>query len=138
LFNKNCGVDLSTGQVILYVLIALVLLSYVRKFLNNRKITQHNADDLNKLIKNPGKVLLLDVRTEPERKSGFIKGSVHIPLNQLRSKQQELEKYKNKEIVCYCRSGNRSVNAAVFLQKHGFNASNLKGGIVAWNYQNNK
>ena len=129
---------MSAGQIILYVILALVLLSYVRKFLNNRKINHYNAGEINKRIKSQNNILLLDVRTEPERKGGHIKGSVHIPLNQLRKRQQELDKYKNKEIVCYCRSGNRSLNAAVFLQKHGFNASNLKGGMNSWNYQNNK
>ncbi len=129
---------MSTGQIILYLLIGFVLISYIRKFLNNRKIEHHNPLDISKRMRNQNNMLLLDVRTEPERKREHIKGSVHIPLNQLRKRAQELEKYKNKEIVCYCRSGNRSLNAAVFLQKHGFNASNLKGGIAAWNYQNQK
>ncbi len=128
---------MSAGQIILYVVIAFVMLSYVRKFINNKKIRHYDSDEISKRLKT-NNVLLLDVRTEPERKKGHIKGSVHIPLNQLRSRQEELTKFKNKEIVCYCRSGNRSLNAAVFLQKHGFNASNLKGGMVAWNFQNHK
>jgi rhodanese-related sulfurtransferase len=128
---------MSAGQIILYVVIAFIMLSYVRKFINNKKIRHYDSDEISKRLKT-NNVLLLDVRTEPERKKGHIKGSVHIPLNQLRSRQEELTKFKNKEIVCYCRSGNRSLNAAVFLQKHGFNASNLKGGMVAWNYQNHK
>ena len=129
---------MSTGQIILYALIALILLSYVRKILNSRKVVHLDAEEVKKKLKNSGEILLLDVRTEPERKSGHIKGSVHIPLNQLRRRKQELDKYKNKEIVCYCRSGNRSLNAAAFLQKYGFNASNMKGGINAWNYLNSK
>ncbi len=129
---------MSTGQIILYVFIGFILFTYIRKFLNNKKIEHHDPAEISKKMKNHGNMLLLDVRTDPERSNGHIKGSVHIPLNQLRKRQQELEKYKNKEIVCYCRSGNRSLNAAVFLQKNGFNASNLKGGISAWNYQNQK
>ena len=50
----------------------------------------------------------------------------------------ELEKYKNKEIICYCRSGNRSLNSASLLKKHGFNSANMKGGIVTWNFSNKK
>lgn len=126
---------MTAGQVILYVIIALILFNYLRKFLNNRKIEHRNPDELSKRLKNQNNILLLDVRTEPERKKGHISGSVHIPLNQLRRRQTELEKHKNKEIVCYCKTGSRSLNAAVFLQKNGFNASNLKGGMVAWNYQ---
>lgn len=126
---------MNTGQIILYAFIALILFNYLRKYLNNRKIEHHNAAEISKRMKSSNNLLLLDVRTDPERKKGHIKGSVHIPLNQLRRRKQELEKFRNKEIVCYCRTGNRSLNAAVFLQKNGFNASNLKGGIVTWNYQ---
>ncbi len=129
---------MSTGQIILYALIALILFNYLRKYLNSRKIEHHDAAEISKRLKSSNNLLLLDVRTDPERKKGHIKGSVHIPLNQLRRRQQELEKFKNKEIVCYCRTGNRSLNAAVYLQKHGFNASNLKGGIVTWNYQSHR
>ena len=46
--------------------------------------------------------------------------------------QEILEKYKNKKIVCYCRSGNRSIYAALLLQNQGFNVVNLKGGLNAW------
>jgi rhodanese-related sulfurtransferase len=126
---------LSTGQIILYVFIALILFNYLRRFINNRRIAHHDAAEISKRLKNQNNMLLLDVRTDPERKKGHIKGSLHIPLNQLRRRKQELERFKNKEIVCYCRTGNRSLNAAVFLQKNGYNASNLKGGIVSWNYQ---
>ncbi len=129
---------MNTGQIILYLLIGFVIFSYLRKYLNNRKIEHHDPAELSKRMKNQNNMLLLDVRTAPERNRGHIKGSVHIPLNQLRKRQQELEKYKNKEIVCYCASGSRSVNAVVFLQKQGFNATNLKGGLSAWNYQNQK
>ncbi|HSD62636.1 MAG TPA: rhodanese-like domain-containing protein [Ignavibacteriaceae bacterium] len=128
---------MSIGQIILYVIAALVLISYVRKFVNNKKIRHYDPEEIIKRMK-MNNVILLDVRTIPERKKNHIQSSIHIPLNQLRSRQEELSKYKNKEIVCYCRSGNRSLNAAAFLQKQGFNAANLKGGITAWNYRSQR
>ena len=94
---------------------------------------QRNAEETNGKLKNRS-ILLLDVRTDAERKARNIKGSIHIPLNQLRRRAEELRKYKDKEIVCYCRSGNRSLNAALILQRQGFNAANLSGGINHWNY----
>ena len=78
-------------------------------------------------------LVLLDVRTDGERKRGSIKGSFHIPLATLHSSQNELKKFKGAEIICYCRTGNRSLNAAAKLNKLGFNAANLRGGIVRWN-----
>lgn len=128
---------MSVGQIILYTIIALAIFSYLRKFINYKRIRQHNAAEIIKRLK-LNNVLLLDVRTEPERKKGCIKGSVHIPLHQLKRRQDELNKFKNKEIVCYCRSGNRSLNAAVFLKKQGFTVSNLRGGIVSWNNLNQR
>lgn len=83
-------------------------------------------------------VLILDVRTEMERRSQSIKGSLHIPSGQLKGRLKELEKYRNKEIICHCHSGLRSINAASLLQKHGFKSANMRGGIAAWNFANRK
>ena len=91
---------MNTGQILLYTIIALVILSYLRKFINYKRIRQHDAEEIIKRLK-LNNILMLDVRTEPERKQGYIKGSVHIPLHQLRRRQDELTKFKNKEIVCY-------------------------------------
>lgn len=124
---------MSASQIIIYVLIALVFFLMLRKELNKRKVKHYNADEINNKLKNRS-ILLLDVRTDNERKARNIKGSLHIPLNQLNKRAEELKKYKDKEIVCYCRSGNRSLTAALLLQKHGFNAANLSGGISHWNY----
>lgn len=124
---------MSASQIILYFLIAIIILSVIKKELNKRKVKHYNAEEVNDKMKNR-RVLLLDVRTESERKAGYIKGSLHIPLNQLSRRAGELKKYNDKEIVCYCRSGNRSLTAALLLQKNGFNAANLRGGISVWNY----
>jgi rhodanese-related sulfurtransferase len=51
---------------------------------------------------------------------------------------EDIRKFKDKEIICYCRSGNRSLSAAILLQKKGINAANLIGGITAWKFQKQK
>jgi rhodanese-related sulfurtransferase len=124
---------MSFGQILIYSLILLLVFNFVRKFLLMRNIKQYSQPEAKDKIKN-NRAMLLDVRTEGERKSGAIKGSVHIPLNQLRHRSDELLKFKNKEIICYCRSGNRSLSAASVLNKKGLNASSLKGGISRWNF----
>ena len=124
---------MTPSQIIIYILLALILFTVIKKAINKSKVKHYNADEINNKMKNRS-VLLLDVRTESERKARHIKGSLHIPLNQLNSRAEELKKFKDKEIVCYCRSGNRSLSAALLLQKNGYNAANLKGGISAWNY----
>ena len=76
---------------------------------------------------------LIDVR-EPEEFSGplgRIKGSTLIPLEQLTTRVGELS--RDHPIVTICRSGARSAQAAVLLQKAGFQrVANLAGGILRW------
>jgi rhodanese-related sulfurtransferase len=43
---------------------------------------------------------------------------------------------KNREIVCVCRSGNRSRSAAKKLIAAGYPALNMKGGMLAWKWSN--
>ncbi len=75
--------------------------------------------------------LLLDVRTPQEHKAEAIKGSVLIPLQELGYRSQELP--KDKEIVVYCRVGNRSAYACAHLSRMGYKVKNLEGGILVWN-----
>ena len=124
---------MTTEQLFLYALIALIVFYVIRKFLLIKSITHYSAQEASQKIKKERGVVLLDVRTETERKQGSIKGSHHIPITSLASSTNELKKFKDAEIICYCRTGSRSLNAAAKLKKLGFNASNLKGGILRWN-----
>lgn len=78
-------------------------------------------------------LVLLDVRTHEEWNRSHIEGALHIPVKDLMENIQELERYKAQEIICYCHSGSRSWAAASILQRYGYNAVNMKGGIVEWN-----
>lgn len=57
-----------------------------------------------------------------------------MPLGQILSLQtDEIDDWKDQEVICYCRSGNRSMQAAMMLESLGFtNVKNLQGGMVAW------
>jgi len=82
-----------------------------------------------KMFVDMGKVLVLDVRTPQENAEARIKNSILIPLNQLESRLEEIP--KDKPILVYCRSGNRSLHAAQLLERNGFKeVLNLKEGIV--------
>ena len=76
---------------------------------------------------------LVDVR-EPYENADFNIGGILLPLGEIRSMQiDEIEDLKDKEVILYCRSGNRSAQAAMFLETMGFeNTKNLVGGILAW------
>jgi len=124
---------MTTGQIFLYAFIALIVFYVIRKFFLIKSIKHYSAQEASQKIKKERNVVMLDVRTDNERRQGSIKGSYHIPLTSLSSSQNELKKFKAAEIICYCRTGNRSLNAAAKLKKLGFNASNLRGGIIRWN-----
>ncbi len=78
----------------------------------------------------PDAALVLDVRTEPERKNGFIPGSRHIPLQQLRQRLDELP--NDREIIASCQTGQRSYFAARLLSQRGFRVRNLTGSYRTW------
>jgi rhodanese-related sulfurtransferase len=79
------------------------------------------------------KLHILDVR-EPAENLEFNIGGVLLPLGKVQAMQlDEIEDWKNSEIICYCRSGNRSGQACLILETMGFtNTKNLQGGMLAW------
>ena len=78
------------------------------------------------------RVILLDVRNDKERNQQKINDSVHIPLPEINSRTTELKKFQDKEIVCVCATGSRSLSAASKLKRGGFTVANLKGGMLQW------
>lgn len=78
-------------------------------------------------------VQLVDVR-EPAEHDEFNIGGILLPLGQVQTMQTEpIEHLKDEEIVVYCRSGNRSGQAALMLETMGFsNVKNLTGGMLSW------
>ena len=98
---------------------------------NSAAIPQVDAEQLRQRMKKE-KLFILDVREAYEHQSQKIPGSKLIPLGELPQRLSELEKYRSKEIVVYCRSGSRSTSACKFLQGQGFNVVNLTGGILRW------
>ncbi len=76
--------------------------------------------------------VLLDVRTMPEHLSERIKETPLIPVQELDQRLHELDQYKGKKIIVYCRTGNRSGYATTLLRENGFDALNMTGGIVRW------
>jgi len=81
-----------------------------------------------------GEFILLDVRQPEEYEAGHIPGATLIPLGDLEARQRELG--RNKKIIAYCRSGRRSMAAAIALCGLGFEGvQHLDGGILGWPYE---
>ncbi|MDO8364109.1 MAG: rhodanese-like domain-containing protein [Actinomycetota bacterium] len=75
-------------------------------------------------------VVLLDIREHDEWIRGRAAAAVHIPMSQLTSRVGELDHAAH--IVCVCRSGNRATSVTQWLIQQGFEAKNMKGGMLAW------
>lgn len=87
------------------------------------KIRMDAGEDLN----------LVDVR-EPAEHAAFNIGGILMPLGQIQTMQtDDIEDLKNEEVICYCRSGQRSMQASLMLETFGFtNVKNLTGGMLDW------
>ncbi|MDL2229210.1 FAD-dependent oxidoreductase [Treponema sp. OttesenSCG-928-L16] len=103
---------------------------YVIENLLSGKVKQfhwHDAADLPR----DGSVILLDIRTPEEYAMGSIDGFINIPLDELRSRLDELD--KDKPIYLSCRIGLRGYIACRMLSQHGFDCRNLSGGYRLYN-----
>lgn len=75
--------------------------------------------------------LLVDVRETWERDLASIPGSLHIPMNQLPARLDELS--EEREIILHCHTGGRSLQAAMWLESQGYDRlANVDGGIDEW------
>jgi rhodanese-related sulfurtransferase len=84
------------------------------------------------LIKDVNPVIL-DVRTPREFKKGHLKNAILIPVQQLQQSLNKIAIYKNRDILIYCATGNRSTVAAKMLIDNGFKRIfNLRYGIYEW------
>jgi rhodanese-related sulfurtransferase len=125
---------MSTGTIVLIIAVALVAVMAVRRRIQRKGLAEYTPAALDERMASAPPPLLLDVRTAAERQSGHIKGSTHIPVQELGSRMHELEKHRGREIICYCRSGNRSAAAAIVLRRQGFTVAHLAGGMAEWNF----
>lgn len=98
--------------------------------------SQMNDNDItpDQLAAKLGQVTLLDVREQYEWDHSHLSGAIHIPLQQLVRRLEEVP--RDKEIVVYCRMGGRSAHAQHVMLEHGFTrVRNLVGGLIAWSRQ---
>jgi rhodanese-related sulfurtransferase len=88
---------------------------------------------LNQKLKNGETLHLVDVRETFEHDE-FNIGGILLPLGEIRmGDTQKIDHLKGEDVFLYCRSGNRSGQAALILETMGFNSvTNVVGGMLAW------
>ncbi len=94
-------------------------------------VNEIDAPELEKKLATGNEVFLLDIRSATEVARGILPMSQHIPMHLLPLRMNEFP--KDRDVVLYCHSGNRSYHACMYLMQQGFrNVINLRGGILDW------
>lgn len=86
--------------------------------------------DPEELARRLDEVQVVDVRYPNEWAAGRIDGALHIPVDDVADRADELD--RDRPVVTVCRSGERSARAADWLVDEGFDAVSLEGGMLAW------
>ena len=116
-----------------YIIIpaALFLVMQLLQFFRSHGVDSITPTEAQKLLDDK-QYVFLDVRTDSEHMNGHIPGSKHVPLNTISENNKDLFEIKNKKIIVYCRSGNRSLTATKMLSTYGFEVENMSGGMMRW------
>ncbi|MHC5009425.1 MAG: rhodanese-like domain-containing protein [Planctomycetota bacterium] len=93
-----------------------------------RDIQEISAEDAKDILREENTVVV-DVRTAEEQAISMIPGA--IPSTDF---EQNMAKYENARVICYCTIGHRSGLYTKALQERGWNALNMKGAILAWTH----
>ncbi|GLQ00055.1 MAG TPA: rhodanese-like domain-containing protein [Methylophaga aminisulfidivorans] len=94
---------------------------------------QMTATEFSTLLLSEAPPVMIDVRESHELVHGMIEGAMHIPMNEIPARLEELGPYQNKTVAIICRSGKRSAQVGQFLEHVGFNdVINLDGGMNGW------
>ncbi|MHA7175045.1 rhodanese-like domain-containing protein [Arthrobacter sp. Sr24] len=89
------------------------------------------SDIMNVTVAEMGQdTVILDVREDYEWEAGHVDGALHIPLEQLPARLEELDPDVDVNVIC--RTGGRSFRATTWLVQNGYSAFNVVGGMGAW------
>ena len=89
-------------------------------------------EEAKKVFETQGDYIILDVRREDEFAEGHIPGAINVPNEDIQDIEPSELPDKNQTIYVYCRSGNRSKQAASKLVAMGYNNIIEFGGIMDW------
>jgi rhodanese-related sulfurtransferase len=100
-----------------------------------KKVPGVETNELKTWLSSPGDQVIVDVRTDSEREIDKLDfdGVVHIPLQELPDRIEELAGYRYQTIVVVCPEGSRSRQAVRWLRKAGYDAVFLRGGLNGFN-----
>ncbi|NJN41250.1 MAG: rhodanese-like domain-containing protein [Flammeovirgaceae bacterium] len=121
------------NKSISFLLIGFMFLTACTAQTTSTAFIEIDSETFLKFRQDKKELLLVDVRTPEEFKSGRISGSSNVDVKQSDFESQIQKLDKNKPVVVYCLAGTRSDRAMQIMKKNGFKeVYNLKGGIETW------
>ena len=91
------------------------------------------AAELETRLASPNAPVLLDVRSVAEYAAGHLPGARNLPHDQPPARLADLPSARDQQLVVYCRTGRRSLQATLWLRSQGYpQAVNLRGGVHQW------
>lgn len=124
-------INMTKRNIIFIVIIIVLLVLTLFITLNNNHsnaIKKLTTKEVNEIVEDDD-LIIIDVRTKEEYDSGHIPNAINIPYDEI----EKVNYDKSKTIAVYCQTGKRSSNAALQLEKMGYNKIYDFGGIS--NYQ---
>ena len=131
----------NSKSITLYLIVVALFLIQFYNFTSSSVVADPVRTDIsvnvakNMIDNNTGypNLLVLDVRTVGEFNTNHLYNASLIPVDELGGRLSELEAYNDTEIIVYCGSGSRSLQASNILVSNGFTKIfNMLGGINAW------
>ena len=127
-------------KIILIIIILTIIIIGVVCVMNRKKrnienevIIKHvSMNDIVQIMEENENYIILDVRTQAEYNQGHIPNAICIPNETIDENVVNKLPDKNQMILVYCRSGNRSKQAAEKLKKLGYTNLIEFGGIIDW------
>ena len=116
------------NQIKIFIITAFVVLSTIGCAQQDQS-KSYTMDQFKEKLKNDKELIVWDVRTPEELACSKIENAINIPVQVLEQRISELKPYKNKEIAVICRTQNRSAVAVDILEKNGYKAKNVLGGM---------
>lgn len=117
------------------ILAALIIILFFLFFMSGSNVESISAEQLRIKLNSNKKIGIIDVRTNNEYygKIGHIEGSILVPSSSLKNSIDVIKSKGYEEIYTICLSGARSAKAVNELKKYDIEATNVRGGMLAWN-----
>ncbi|MGD8875696.1 MAG: rhodanese-like domain-containing protein [Gammaproteobacteria bacterium] len=129
----NQLVEFTSNHPLLVAAFAAILFMLVAGELRQRLsgVNQVGPGEATRML-NHDNAVIVDMREDKDYREGHIVNAVHTPASNSDA-VQKLEKFRERPVIVYCRSGHSSAGFCSKLRKQGFaSVYNLAGGVLAW------